>query len=64
MTDPKAFSLFFSLILILVGLPLFLFGILKYSTDINIGTGILGIGIFMLALGGFFLLILLTQKST
>jgi hypothetical protein len=45
-------------------LPLFLFGILEYSSSPGLGAGILGIGIFMLALGVSFIVILLTQKST
>jgi hypothetical protein len=64
MAEPKAFSIFFSLALILVGVPLLLFGILEYSSDINIGTGILGISIFMLMLGVIFLVVVLSQKST
>jgi hypothetical protein len=65
MTEPQAFSIFFSVILILIGLPLLLFGILQYSSSPpEIGVGILGIGAFMLILGTFFLIIILTQKST
>lgn len=64
MADPKAFSIIFSLVLILVGIPLLLFGILEYSSDINVGTGILGISIFMLMLGVIFLIVVLSQKST
>lgn len=64
MAEPKAFSIFFSLVLILVGIPLLLFGILEYSSDINFGTGILGISIFMLMLGVIFLVVVLSQKST
>jgi hypothetical protein len=62
MAEPKAFAIIFAIILILVGLPMLLFGILQYSSNQLLGSSVLAISIFMLVLGAFFLIIILTQK--
>lgn len=62
MAEPQAFAIFFAVILIIVGLPLLLFGVLQYSSNPSIGSLVLAISIFMLILGVFFLMIILTQK--
>jgi hypothetical protein len=62
MAEPQAFAIFFAVILILVGLPLLLFGILEYSSSPGIGSSILAMSILMLVLGASFLIIILTQK--
>jgi hypothetical protein len=64
MAEPQALSILFAVILILVGLPLLLFGMLQYSSSPALGSGILAMSIFMLVLGVFFIIIILTQKST
>ena len=64
MAEPQAFAIFFALICILVGLPLLLFGVVEYSSFPEIGSGVLAVSIFMLVLGAFLLIIILTQKST
>jgi len=60
MAEPNAFAIFFGAILILVGLPMFLFGIIQYPS--SLGFSILALSIFMLILGAFFIIIMLTQK--
>lgn len=62
MAEPQAFAIFFALILILVGMPLLLFGALQFSSNPSIGSIVLALSIFMLILGVFFLIVLLTQK--
>ena len=62
MAEPQLFALVFSVSLILVGLPMLLFGILQYIAQPSTGFAILGLSIAMLFIGGVFLMILLTQK--
>ena len=62
MVESQAFAIFFAIILILVGLPLFLFGLLYYSSSPSLGSTVLAMSIFMLVLGAFFMIILFTQK--
>ena len=62
MVESQAFSLFISILLILVGFPLLLFGVWQYSSSPAVGSSILAISVMMLILGGLFLLIMFTQK--
>jgi len=62
MVETQAFSLFFSLILILIGVPLLLFGLLQYNSQPGIASTILALSIFMLLLGVIFLIVILTHK--
>jgi hypothetical protein len=62
MVEYKAFTLLVGAVLVLVGLPMFLFGLLQYSSSTEIGFGILSISSFMLLMGVFFIIVLLTQK--
>jgi len=62
MAEPQAFALIFSVILLLVGLPMLLFGILQYISQPSTGFFLLGLSISMLFLGTIFLMVILTQK--
>jgi len=62
MVESQAFSILFALILILVGLPLLLFGLLEFNSSPGLRYPILAISVLMLLTGGFFIIILFTQK--
>ena len=63
MAEPNAFVILLALVLILLGVPLLLFGILEYPISSTIGSSVLSLSIFMLVLGAFFILLILNQKS-
>jgi len=62
MVEYKAFALAFAALLIAIGLPMLLFGLFQYASSPGMGFGILAISVFMLLMGGFFIVILITQK--
>jgi hypothetical protein len=62
MVEYKAFVLLFGAVLMLVGLPMLLFGLMEYPSSPGIGSIILTMSIFMLLIGAFFIIILITQK--
>jgi hypothetical protein len=62
MVEYKAFVLLFGAVLMLVGLPMLLFGLMEYPSSPGIGSIILTMSIFMLLIGTFFIIILITQK--
>ena len=63
MAEPQALVILFAFVLILVGIPLLLFGILECQSSMAIGSSVLSLSIFMLVLGSFFVIFILTQKN-
>jgi hypothetical protein len=62
MVEYKAFTLLFAALLILIGVPMLLFGLLEYPSSPGTGSAVLTISIFMLLMGVFFIIVLITQK--
>ncbi|MEM5778025.1 MAG: hypothetical protein QXK49_00125 [Candidatus Aenigmatarchaeota archaeon] len=62
MAEPIAFAMIFVIILILLGIPLLLYGLLQYRSQPEIASSILALSIFMLLLGVIFLIVILTHK--
>lgn len=61
MVEYQAFAISFAVVLILVGLPMLLFGILVYPSQPELGSTILASSILMLILGVIFIITILSQ---
>jgi len=62
MAEPNAFAIIFAVILILIGLPMLLFGIFQYPSQPSFGSSLIALSILMLFLGAVFIIVILTQK--